>query len=515
MTKPKSQKPRRFRSKTRAGAVLAIRPEAMSAVYEPRDLQTVCDLVNGVAVLCVEGPTTHKGSWFFDSYESIVSRFRTAMASAEVQAVVLKLDTPGGDASGVFEAVAEMQKMKESAGKPVYAFADEECYSAGYALSCVADEVYLPESGGLGSIGVIAHMMSWSEANKKDGIQVEVFKSGSRKDDGNPNVPITDEARAEVQKRVDGLAQIFFETVSAARGISVDAIRGLNANCFYGASAVSSGLADGVMSLADLMSAISTSLGSPKANQMAGLLKLTKELNDAKSAFEEAKSPKAKERALAALAIAESKLAKKMAEEDEEAEAPPPEDEASTSSDDDEDEDSDDDEEDEEDSKKGKKAQKALLAHLATLTGQKSARGILGALTAQAESASKTTKLEAEVAQLTKDSKADKIERLIDEGKKARKVTPGNEAKVRKFAAEHGSKALKAYLEASAPAVADESAPAPETVPGLHVTPDAQKIWAKSGLNSKQMEAAAQKLAEGGASTTPSFAWKSTPKGVN
>jgi ClpP class serine protease len=514
MNKPKSNKPRRFRAKSRAGSVLAIRPEAMSAVYESRDLQAVCDIVDGIAILYVEGPTTHKPGWFFDCYESIVSRFRTAMLSEEVLAVLLKLDTPGGDASGVFEAVAEMLNIKAAAGKPVYAFADEECYSAGYALSCVADETYLPESGGLGSIGVIAHMGSYAEADKKAGFDVRVITSGARKADGDPNIPITDEAEAEVQKRVDGLAQIFFRTVATARGLSVESVQKLEANSFYGESAVTNGLADGVMSLADLMSAISTSLGSPKAIQMAGILKLTKELNDAKAALDAAKSTKAKNLALAGLALAESKLAKKMAEdkkcEDEDEEAST----AKASDEDDEDED-DEDEEDDEDSKKSKKKAEKLLAQLQALTGKTSPREILGALTAQSESASRIEKLEAANKRHEATSKADKIEKLIDEGKQARKITPGNEEKVREFAAEYGAKALKGYLEAAPAAVAQESAPAPALVPGLHLTDEAKKIWANTGLTPTQMEAAAKKLQEGGPSTTPAFPWTSVPKGVN
>lgn len=252
-----------FRERGRAGDLLMIDPQAMAATYRQREIEDCAELVGGVAVICVDGPLEAKpeGYWwsFFDDYESILCRFKNAMADEQVGAVLLKIDSPGGAAAGLNECVDAMLRCKAKAGKPVYVYADEGAYSAAYALACVGDEIYLPRAGGLGSIGVISGLVDVTEMNAKDGIRYEVVTSGARKADFNPNVPITNAAIARVQKRVDGLAKIYFQLVKATRGVDGQK---LEADTFYGKDAVKKGLADGVMSLEAVVDAIQKRLAA-------------------------------------------------------------------------------------------------------------------------------------------------------------------------------------------------------------------------------------------------------------
>lgn len=234
--------------------VLMLHPSAMSATYEPREPDPIC-VADGIGILCIDGPLEAKPSgWgFFDDYECILDRFRNLIYSDSVACVLLKIDSPGGDASGLDETVRAMMRCKAETKKPVYAYADEGAYSAAYALACAADEIYLPEPGGLGSVGVISAIVSVVKMNEKLGVDVELITSGSRKADGNPDAPITNEAKAHVQRRVDQLAAIYYDLVSETRDMSVKAVKAMQADTYYGAEAVEIGLADDVMSLDDVL----------------------------------------------------------------------------------------------------------------------------------------------------------------------------------------------------------------------------------------------------------------------
>lgn len=132
------------------------------------------------------------------------------------------------------------------------AFVDEMATSAAFGLACTCDEIIVPGSGFVGSIGVISTMVSYAENMAKLGIQCVVITSGARKADGHPNVPISDGAQKAERQRVDDLAKDFFKMASKARGLSVDEVRGFEAGLFVGKRAVRAGLADAVMNWSDL-----------------------------------------------------------------------------------------------------------------------------------------------------------------------------------------------------------------------------------------------------------------------
>jgi ClpP class serine protease len=234
------------------GKELFAHPQSMRAGYEQREIDPGC-IADGVGVVVIEGELASKHGLWLDDYECILQRFRDTIYSDDVHCVLLKIDSPGGDASGLNETVDAAIECKEETGKPVYAYADEGAYSAAYALACIADEIYLPEPGGVGSIGVISGLMSRRRMLQEAGIDIELVMSGERKGDGNPDAPITEEAIAHVQRRVDQLAGIYWELVARTRGMSVKKVAALQADTFYGAEAVAAGLADDVMSLDEVL----------------------------------------------------------------------------------------------------------------------------------------------------------------------------------------------------------------------------------------------------------------------
>lgn len=230
--------------------VMAMAPDAVHTAFLPGwdDEADEFDRDGPLAIVTVNGPLMQRGGWFWDGYEAIRNRLGAALSDPSIGGVALVINSPGGVCAGCFEAVAAMRKMKEAAGKPVFAFADEMAYSAGYAVACVADEIYLPEPGGVGSVGVIGVLFDQSKLNAELGLNVVVVASGDQKADGHPDLPLSEEAIARYRDRTMQLAGIFSALVADARSKDIAEIVGQQAGCFYGRAAVTAGLADGVKS---------------------------------------------------------------------------------------------------------------------------------------------------------------------------------------------------------------------------------------------------------------------------
>lgn len=245
--------PRRFKP---ADEFLALVPEALSAEHVSvwggpswdATLLFTLDTETGVAEVSVSGPLDARAAWYFDGYAGptgVEARVRAALGDARVRAVVLRLDSPGGACSGLFECCDAIRAAKGT--KPLVAYAEGGgAYSAAYALASTADEIFVSRTAGVGSIGVIATAVSYAGQLEKEGIAVAVVASGSQKTDLHPALPLAEAAVKRLRGRVMELATLFATEAGRARGMSADDVLALQAGCFYGDAAVSAGLADRV-----------------------------------------------------------------------------------------------------------------------------------------------------------------------------------------------------------------------------------------------------------------------------
>lgn len=212
------------------------------------------------AVVDISGPLLNRAddfwSMFCDTYPKIRERVEAACASS-AKAVVMRFDSPGGDAAGCFELARELRAMAAKHGKPLLSFVDGTCASAAYALACAGDEIILTSTGLVGSVGVIQGLVDQTKLDAAMGVTFAVIASGQRKPDGNPHVAISEGAVAAMQSQVDELAAVFFDVVEELRGIPAASVKSLEAGVFYGASAMRAGLADRVSTWSQLLAGIS------------------------------------------------------------------------------------------------------------------------------------------------------------------------------------------------------------------------------------------------------------------
>ncbi len=240
-----------------------------------------------VAVVRVRGPLMQR-EMYWDGYDGIESRVYAALNSS-AGAVLLDIDSPGGMVAGCFDAVRRMQAAVAASGKPCIAFANERALSAAYALACVAKTVCVPQSGYLGSIGVITGVCDFTKANALNGIRVEVITSGAEKPDGNPNTKLTDAAIARFQAQTNTLAEQFFAIVSQSRGLSTEAVRALEGGVRLGRECVAAGLADqvtdlpGAIALAASLAASTTTTGQQQMKTLFAAMGLEASASEAEA----------------------------------------------------------------------------------------------------------------------------------------------------------------------------------------------------------------------------------------
>ena len=205
----------------------------------------------GIAVIPIHGTLVKRALGVeaasgLTSYTEIAAQLDAARDDPLVAGILLDVDSPGGEASGSFELARQIRHAATQ--KPVWAVANDAAYSAAYALAASAQRLIVTETGGVGSIGVIALHIDQSVKDAQEGYRYTAVTAGAHKNDFSPHHPLSDAAKAELQTEVDRLYGLFVEHVAAMRSLDVDAVRATEAGLYFGANAITAGLADAVSS---------------------------------------------------------------------------------------------------------------------------------------------------------------------------------------------------------------------------------------------------------------------------
>lgn len=226
---------------------------AMSAEYR---LESGPLKIEGVEVIPIIGSLVHRAGGMdamsgLMSYQEIGDMLLAAADDSSVKGILLDIDSPGGEVAGAFELVDTILEIKNK--KPIWAVVNEHAYSAAYLLASAASKIFLPQTGGVGSIGVVAEHVDFSKANEMNGVTVTQIAAGKHKLDLSPDKPLSESGFARLQSMVDRTYGIFVMAVAANRGLSEKAVRNTQADIYFGQEAIDIGLADGIDSLDDVL----------------------------------------------------------------------------------------------------------------------------------------------------------------------------------------------------------------------------------------------------------------------
>lgn len=206
-------------------------------------------LRDGVAIIPINGTIFKRGSFWSYLYGGTPLSFlnqvlTAAMDDNDVEAILLDMDSPGGQVSGTDAFSDLVYSAREK--KPVVAFANGTMASAAYWIGSAADKVIVERTAQVGSIGVLYMHNDWSKYDADLGIKVTVIAAGKYKAIGNNAEPLSDEARAIIQAELDQIYGLFIETVARNRGVSTETVKTdmADGRIFIGRQAVDAGLAD-------------------------------------------------------------------------------------------------------------------------------------------------------------------------------------------------------------------------------------------------------------------------------
>ncbi|WP_142417252.1 S49 family peptidase [Bartonella massiliensis] len=230
---------------------------------------------NNIAIIPVHGTLVRRGAWLgalsgLTSYEGLGASFREAIAQPDVHAILLDIDSSGGEAGGVFDLVEKFQALSQKYNKPIWAHANEFACSAAYAIACSASQIWIARTGVVGSIGVVCAHLDQSRADEKHGLKWTFVFEGDHKVHGNSHEPLSDTAQIKMQADCALLYEMFVDLVAKNRPLNAATIRDTKAETFIGARAITLGLADAQGTLAQALEALMDSINSPSTATKKG-----------------------------------------------------------------------------------------------------------------------------------------------------------------------------------------------------------------------------------------------------
>lgn len=233
-------------------------PEAVAAKLG-RDLQNTYHVTmrDGVAIIPVTGPLFRYANIFTSisgasSYELIAKDFIASIENPEVKAIILDIDSPGGEVNGVAELASMIFDARGK--KPIIAYASGDAASGAYWVASAADEIVVSETSALGSIGVVGIYRGKSDKESAASVEIVSSQSPHKRLD-----PATDEGKARLQMRIDSMADVFISSIARNRKITAEDVQANfgGGDVMIGGLAVNVGLADRIGSLERLITELS------------------------------------------------------------------------------------------------------------------------------------------------------------------------------------------------------------------------------------------------------------------
>lgn len=213
---------------------------------------------DGVAVVPVTGPIFRYANLMTQlsgatSLEVLAKDFTTALEDPQINAIVLEINSPGGQVTGI----AEFAQMVHAANKPVVAYVDGMAASAAYWIASAADEVVMSKNAMAGNVGAVLSLDLRKDPSKGELVSSQ---SPNKRPDAT-----TDAGRAQLQTMVDAHAQVFIDEVAAYRRMTPEAVISDfgGGDVFIAAKAVAAGMADRISTMEEVIAELAGKKQSP------------------------------------------------------------------------------------------------------------------------------------------------------------------------------------------------------------------------------------------------------------
>jgi signal peptide peptidase SppA len=161
-----------------------------------------------------------QNDWFADTdYADVRASVKRQLADPSVRTIDLVIDSPGGSVLGLPETADVIHAANRI--KPVRAFVSGIAASAAYWLASQAGTIALTSSGEVGSVGVLDLHADISKALDSSGVKITAVTAGPYKTERAPFIPLSDDAKANMQTGVNAWYGDFLSAVRRGRGARV------------------------------------------------------------------------------------------------------------------------------------------------------------------------------------------------------------------------------------------------------------------------------------------------------
>jgi ClpP class serine protease len=225
------------------------------------------EIRNGVAIITATGDLFKRANMFTamsgaTSYEIMRRDLQTAVDNPKVKAILLNLDTPGGEASGAGEFAAAVHAVRGV--KPIKAYVNGMAASAGYWIATAADEIVVDAQAILGSIGVQMAMRTREDAKGTTTHKFISSQSPMKNAD-----PASEAGAAHIQGVVDAMASVFVGAVASYRGVAVATVLSDfgKGSILVGQDAVPAGLADRIGNFEGVLAELASGRGPASSSE--------------------------------------------------------------------------------------------------------------------------------------------------------------------------------------------------------------------------------------------------------
>ena len=181
--------------------------------------------------------------------ETLVRAIRDARKDDSIQAIIVRIDSPGGAAIASDIIWRELTLARDD--KPIIASMSDVAASGGYYIAMPAHAIVAQSATLTGSIGVVGGKFALGGTFEKIGIDIETVADGKVADINSPVAPYSDDARARLQQQIDAIYETFLDKAAQGRSMTRDAVHAVaQGRVWTGRQAKDLGLVDELGGLA-------------------------------------------------------------------------------------------------------------------------------------------------------------------------------------------------------------------------------------------------------------------------
>ena len=184
------------------------------------------------------------------SAETLMAALTSAFEDSGSQAVVLRINSPGGSPVQSGMVYDEIKRLKAKHNKKLYAVVEEVAASGAYYIAVAADEIYVDKASIVGSIGVVMDGFGFNGLMDKLGVERRLITAGTNKAMLDPFSPVNPQHEAKARAMIAQVHQQFIAVVKEGRGTRLKETADTFSGLFWnGEEAIKLGLADATGSL--------------------------------------------------------------------------------------------------------------------------------------------------------------------------------------------------------------------------------------------------------------------------